>query len=155
MPLIVLRLFWWLPLIELVGLIWSAIEIGFLFTFFWTLGTAVWGASLLAGPARIETLQRALHQGQDEMAMMADQLVITLAALCLIFPGWLTDTTGLVLLLPWTRQAVYRRLVEPLWLRMQHSMDGFRAGHPFDDSVSGRTVDGEYRPLDRDKLSKF
>lgn len=143
-----LRVIWWLPLIELAGLIWVGSELGILFVLFWTVATFIWGGSLLAGPARIETLQRALHAGQDELEMMADQLIITLAGICLIIPGFLTDGLGLFLLLPWTRRSFYRKLLEPLVIRMH--VPPRNPGDPF----GGHTVDGDFHRIDRERLFK-
>ncbi|RMF13587.1 MAG: hypothetical protein D6758_12915 [Gammaproteobacteria bacterium] len=143
-----LRVIWWLPLIELAGLIWVGSELGILFVLFWTVGSFLWGGSLLAGPARIETLQRALHAGQDELEMMADQLIVTLAGICLIIPGFLTDALGLFLLLPWTRQRFYRNFLEPLVIRMQVPPVGPH------DPFGGTTVDGDFYRKDRQRLFK-
>jgi UPF0716 protein FxsA len=45
---------------------------------------------------------------------MGDAMLIGLAGLLLLLPGYFTDFVGLVLLVPWTRELIYRLLARNL-----------------------------------------
>ena len=101
------------------------------------------------GVMAIDKLQRNVTEMRDPAAFMAHGALIMLAGLLLIFPGFFTDTVGLLLLLPPIRRLIMRWLaaradIAHVSMRAGHARDPFRP--PFADGV----IDGDY--VDEDEL---
>lgn len=96
----------------------------------------------------VQRVQRELAAGQMPSAALMDGVLILVAALLLITPGFLTDVAGFLLLLPPTRYVVRRVL---LWWFRRHLLHhvvvvgGSAASPPDDDhgTVEGRAVSVE------------
>jgi len=75
-----------------------------------TLGLVVLTGVAGAGLARMQGLrvlrrvQEAFAAGRLPAGELLDGVLVLIAALLLITPGFLTDAAGLLLLVPWTRQ---------------------------------------------------
>ena len=117
--LLVLLVF--LPLIELYVLIEVGSRIGGAATILLCLATAAIGGWLV----RIQGLQtlfdarRHMMSGQIPAESMAHGLMLTLAGVLLLTPGFVTDIVGFLLLIPALRQAIIRR-----WLPEAFSAHG-------------------------------
>jgi UPF0716 protein FxsA len=100
-----------IPLIEIA----LFIQIGGWLTLWPTLGivilTGVLGVVLMRrqGLRVIRDAQRALDELRDPLAPLAHGALILLAGFLLFLPGFLTDTMGLLLLIPAVRMALLRR----------------------------------------------
>jgi UPF0716 protein FxsA len=109
------------PFIEIMLFIEIGSRIGTWLTLSIVAGTALLGASL----ARREGLktwwriQDKLSSGSMPDAELLDAVVILLAGVLLLTPGFLTDAIGFLLLYPGTRQVIKRWLQRQLGQRLQ------------------------------------
>ena len=105
-----------LPLIEIALFIVIGQAIGLLPTLFGIVLTGVIGALVLRwqGVAVLREMQVRLQRGEMPARQMGDAMLIGLAGLLLLLPGYFTDLIGLVLLVPWTRKLIYRLLARNL-----------------------------------------
>lgn len=105
-----------LPLIEIALFIVIGQAIGLLPTLLGVILSALVGALVLRwqGTATLRELQFRLQRGQIPARQMADTMLIGLAGLLLLLPGYFTDLIGLLLLVPWTRGLIYRSLARRL-----------------------------------------
>jgi len=149
MPFFVL--FTVVPLLEIVIFAWVGGRIGVLGTIGMVLGCAALGALLLRhqGTNALRKAQLAISEGRLPSTELADGLVLLVAGVLLITPGFLSDAFALLLLLPGFRHLVRRWLVVKLISRMQrtgapggpngfsgvtfHSFGGQLGGPPFGD----------------------
>ena len=92
--------------------IYLLIEIGSVFGVFTSIALVIFTGFLGAYLARIQGLQtlfriqESLREGRMPSAELLDALLIGIAGLVLLTPGFLTDTVGFVLLIPSTRNAI-------------------------------------------------
>ncbi len=102
-----------IPLAELYLLITVGSHIGVLPTIALVLLTGVTGAWLarMEGIATMLRVQQSLQQGQMPAEDLMDAFIILVAGIVLLTPGFITDTMGILLLIPFTRNAFKR------WLR--------------------------------------
>jgi UPF0716 protein FxsA len=104
--------------LELTVLLLVAKEWGWLFALASTILTGIGGIAI----ARSQGWQVAWKMGRDleagevPVASMFDGLLLLVAGVLLLLPGLITDAFGLLLLIPWTRQAV-RWAILRYWLR--------------------------------------
>ena len=97
-----------IPVVE----IYLLIEIGSVFGVFTSIALVVFTGFLGAYLARIQGLQTlfriqgSLGEGRMPSGELLDALLIGVAGLVLLTPGFLTDTVGFVLLIPSTRNAI-------------------------------------------------
>ena len=103
-------------------LLWTLIEIGLFVTVGAWIGVlATWGVVLCTGVGGILLIGqqkrsvlgqvvRDLQSLSDPLTPAAHSALIVLAGVLLILPGFLTDTLGLILLIPWVRN----RLIDHL-----------------------------------------
>jgi UPF0716 protein FxsA len=66
------------------------------------------------GVAVLRELQVRLQRGEMPARQMGDAMLIGLAGFLLLLPGYFTDLVGLLLLVPWTRELIYRLLARNL-----------------------------------------
>ncbi len=102
MPLLILLIFIGLPLAEISLFIEVGGEIGAGSTILLTIATAVAGVTLarLQGFAVMARMQESMAQGQPPVAELVHGFFLFLAGVFLFIPGFLTDTLGVLLLLP-------------------------------------------------------
>ena len=97
-----------IPVVE----IYLLIQIGSAFGVFTSIALVVFTGFLGAYLARIQGLQtllriqESLGEGRMQSGELLDALLIGVAGLVLLTPGFLTDTVGFVLLIPSTRNAI-------------------------------------------------
>ncbi|MBT3213668.1 MAG: FxsA family protein [Deltaproteobacteria bacterium] len=97
-----------IPVVE----IYLLIQIGSAFGVFTSIALVVFTGFLGAYLARIQGLQtlfriqESLKEGHMPSGELLDALLIGVAGLVLLTPGFLTDTVGFVLLIPSTRNAI-------------------------------------------------
>ena len=97
-----------IPVVE----IYLLIQIGSAFGVFTSIALVIFTGFLGAFLARIQgmqtlfRIQESLREGRMPSAELLDALLIGVAGLVLLTPGFLTDTAGFVLLIPSTRNAI-------------------------------------------------
>ena len=97
-----------IPVVE----IYLLIQIGSAFGVFTSIALVIFTGFLGAFLARIQgmqtlfCIQESLREGRMPSAELLDALLIGVAGLVLLTPGFLTDTAGFVLLIPSTRNAI-------------------------------------------------
>jgi UPF0716 protein FxsA len=118
--------------------------------------TAVLGSSLVRSEG-IKTLlnaQQKMQMGEMPGREVMGGMMLALAGLLLIIPGFVTDVFGVLLLQPWLRNKLADKLLGSNQFRMQ--MGGFHQGTPSpfgqpssDDHLGqpkqgGTTIEGEF-----------
>jgi UPF0716 protein FxsA len=105
-----------LPVIEIALFIVIGQAIGLLPTLLGIGLTALIGALVLRwqGMAALREMQFRVQRGEIPARQMGDAMLIGLGGLLLLLPGYLTDVIGLLLLVPWTREAIYWLLARNL-----------------------------------------
>ncbi|PLS16969.1 membrane protein FxsA [Bacillus sp. M6-12] len=108
------------PAFEIGTLVLSGRTIGYIPTILLIIATGIAGA-YLAKKQGLETLQNAqlqMRTGQLPGEAVLDGICILAGACLLLTPGFLTDITGFILLLPLTR-----KMIKPVLLRfIRHRM---------------------------------
>lgn len=96
------------PLLELALLIELGRQLGFWTTLAIVILTGVAGATLAhwQGLRALARIQQELQAGRLPAGELLDGLLILIAGVMLLTPGFLTDICALLLLLPWMRTAV-------------------------------------------------
>ena len=103
------------PLIEIYLLVKVGVEYGAFHTVLFVIMTAAIGAfyAKLEGLRTLRRLQLQLSNGQMPAEEILDSILIFIAGILLLTPGFLTDGIGFLILIPITRNSVKR------WLRKQ------------------------------------
>jgi len=106
-------LFTVLPALELMVLFKVGAIVGPMTTFMIIILTGVWGAYLarLQGFVILQKIQNDLNKGVIPNNEMMEGLMILVGGILLLTPGFITDTFGLLLLIPLTR-AIIRLFVQ-------------------------------------------
>ncbi|WP_024851788.1 FxsA family protein [Hydrogenovibrio kuenenii] len=162
------------PLVELYVLIEVGSVIGALPTILLTIFTAIVGAGLMKnqGVATLQRAQQSLAMGRAPETEMMEGMFIFLGGLFLLIPGFITDTFGLLFLIPPIRQFLARKFIlqrQSNYAR-QHGRDGnvyetewteSENGHvkqvhvtyhsSQSDVIEGEVLDSEESPKKNDK----
>lgn len=132
MPLffILLLLFVGLPMIEIYVLIQVGQRIGAWSTIALLVAIAAVGSALLRrqGLATLATVQAAMARGELPASALMEGLVLVIAGVLMVTPGFVTDLAGFVCLLPPVRSALARGLGAALMLRAQRGVSMSAAG---------------------------
>ena len=151
MPLffILLLLFVGLPMIEIYVLIQVGQVIGALWTIALLVAIAALGSALLRlqGLATLASVQAAMSRGELPTSAILEGLVLLVAGVLMVTPGFVTDLAGFMCLLPPLRRALARALGAALMLRVQRGV-GRRAA-PM-KAAGKRVLEGDYR-VDRER----
>jgi UPF0716 protein FxsA len=135
---------------EAVGAGWLAVII---------IGTALLGTYVIrrVGLSVFERALSRLRSDRPGVQPLFDGFLQVLAGLLLIAPGIITDTLGLILLIPAIRHAIIRtgllKLVSLFHYQAEVSREAFRSNPtPGEDEPAGVVIEGEYervseRPL--------
>ena len=101
------------PFLEIALLIKLGGHIGVINTLMIVIVTGLVGAYLarLQGMTTMLRVRDAMNRGQVPAEEMMDAMIIFIAGVLLLTPGFITDATGILLLIPATRNAFKR------WLR--------------------------------------
>ena len=146
---ILLLLFVGLPMVEIYVLIQVGQVIGALWTIALLVAIAALGSALLRlqGLATLATVQAAMGRGELPTTAILEGLVLLVAGVLMVTPGFVTDLAGFVCLLPPLRRALARALGAVLMLRVQRGV-GRRAAPT--TAASKRVLEGDYR-VDRER----
>lgn len=145
-----------LPLIELALLIKVGQWIGFWPTMLILVGTAIGGGLVLhqQGFAALNRLLSEMREGRPPIEAAVDGAFILFAGMLLITPGLITDTCGLLLLVPPLRRGFARwllgRMDSYVEVRVGRSkdQDGSRGPERYDRQDGGVVIEGEYKRVD-------
>lgn len=150
-----------LPIAEIMLLINVSASIGGWNTFFIVIITAFFGAYFVRqqGFMLIQQIQTKFTNGEAPSNEMAEGLLLLVAGILLITPGFLTDALGFLFTLPFSRGPIASFLMKRVAVRKTGSVHfthssfqsppGGRNRGP--DSQSGDIIDGEY--TDKSKAS--
>ncbi len=105
-----------LPFIEIALFIVIGQAIGLLPTLLGIILTGAIGVLVLRwqGMGVLQQMQMRFSRGEMPARQMGDAVLIGLAGVLLLLPGYFTDLVGLLLLLPVTRAMIYRLLARHL-----------------------------------------
>jgi len=139
-----------LPLIEIAGFVVVGGAIGVLPTIALVIATGVAGTILLRiqGFGTLNRIRGMLEAGCDPSRELAHGLMILVAGILLIIPGFVTDLGGILLFLPPVRDIVWRMFSRTALVRAAAGpMAGFGFARP-GRRETARTID-----LDQDEYS--
>lgn len=144
MPVFALLLLW--PLIEIALFVTIGGWLGLWLTLAIVIGTGILGVSILQrmGLRSADRLRAEMGRMRDPVAGIGDSVFLSLAALLLILPGFLTDILGALLLIPPFR----RLLTAQITARM--GIVSMRSDQPARRS-DGIVIDGEFVEVDPDR----
>ena len=160
MRLFPLFLLW--PLVEIALFVTVGGAIGLLWTLVVIFGSGVLGLWLLrrGGVKSAAEMRRGLHVVRGGLGKVADEVLVMLAGVLLILPGFLTDAIGLLLLIKPVRALIM------LWAAGRVADKLRAAGHPVDGRAEGldrgfganaqargrpdMIIDGEYIEVESD-----
>jgi len=150
MPLFII--FVVLPIAEMWLLIETGSQIGGLNTIGLVVLTAMIGAACLRyqGTSMLFEAQRKMQTGELPAQEMFGGLMLAIAGVCLITPGFITDSFGFLLLVPGLRQLLAKTLFAKLFTaRARPQQDAFFHYEQHyqtrrdDDIIEGEVVDSD------------
>lgn len=139
MPLFLILLA--VPIIEIALFIQVGGWLGLWPTLAIVIVTAAAGAVLLRsqGQAEMQEMRRRLSSLEDPSETLASGAMILFAGALLLTPGFFTDATGLILMIPGVRKALYQRLKSRL--HVSTPKGGPRSAQ------EDATIDGQYKDV--------
>jgi len=116
-----------LPLVEIALFVLVGQAIGLWATLAAVILIGLAGALVLRwqGVAVLGEMQRRMRQGELPARQMGDTMLIGLAGLFLLIPGFFSDIVGLLLLIPFTRRLIWRMLARNFRV-VEITPDGYR-----------------------------
>ncbi|ASK54295.1 membrane protein FxsA [Vibrio tarriae] len=150
---ILLFLFITVPVIEIALFIQVGGVLGVWPTIALVLLTAIVGASLVRsqGLQTLLTVQQRLAQGQLPAQQILEGVMLAVAGVLLLTPGFFTDILGMLVLLPAPRAYLAKQLMSRVVVGNIHASGaGFEQPNPFHDRANpnGTTYEGEFERKD-------
>ncbi|WP_337909006.1 FxsA family protein [Vibrio cholerae] len=150
---ILLFLFIAVPVIEIALFIQVGGVLGVWLTIALVLLTAIVGASLVRsqGLQTLLTVQQRLAQGQLPAQQILEGVMLAVAGVLLLTPGFFTDILGMLVLLPAPRAYLAKQLMSRVMVGNIHASGaGFEQPNPFHDRANpnGTTYEGEFERKD-------
>ncbi|HDZ9336105.1 TPA: membrane protein FxsA [Vibrio cholerae] len=150
---ILLFLFIAVPVIEIALFIQVGGVLGVWPTIALVLLTAIVGASLVRsqGLQTLLTVQQRLAQGQLPAQQILEGVMLAVAGVLLLTPGFFTDVLGMLVLLPAPRAYLAKQLMSRVVVGNIHASGaGFEQPNPFHDRANpnGTTYEGEFERKD-------
>ncbi|HEJ2454298.1 TPA: membrane protein FxsA [Vibrio cholerae] len=150
---ILLFLFIAVPVIEIALFIQVGGVLGVWPTIALVLLTAIVGASLVRsqGLQTPLTVQQRLAQGQLPAQQILEGVMLAVAGVLLLTPGFFTDILGMLVLLPAPRAYLAKQLMSRVVVGNIHASGaGFEQPNPFHDRANpnGTTYEGEFERKD-------
>ncbi|HFG1893157.1 TPA: FxsA family protein [Vibrio cholerae] len=150
---ILLFLFIAVPVIEIALFIQVGGVLGVWLTIALVLLTAIVGASLVRsqGLQTLLTVQQRLAQGQLPAQQILEGVMLAVAGVLLLTPGFFTDILGMLVLLPAPRAYLAKQLMSRVVVGNIHASGaGFEQPNPFHDRANpnGTTYEGEFERKD-------
>ena len=151
MVLVLFTLFVVIPIAEISLLIQVGNQLGAMTTIALVILTAMVGASLVRsqGLQTLMSLQNRIAAGEQPAQEILEGVMLAIAGILLVTPGFMTDALGLVFLTPWSRHWLAQQGLKRIKVKMA-SQGGFGAGfggpgfggHGFGGPEGGRHHDG-------------
>jgi len=140
-----LALFLLMPLIEVAVFVQVGGKIGAFWTLALTLGTAVLGAFLVRtqGLRTFQAAKLQLAQGETPAMAVVEGIMLLLAGVMLMVPGFLTDALGAFILVPMFRQSLASSVLEKVFIARAQS-GAFKQNPP----NNSETIEGSFRRED-------
>ena len=138
------------PIIEITLFVQIGGAIGLSWTLLIILATAILGARAIRRQG-IEALVRAqaqMEKGQPPMGEIVHGVLILMAGIFLLTPGFMTDTLGFLLLFPAARVFVLELAASFILPKMFSGISARRRGA--EEPTNAKTIDGDYRVEDPD-----
>ncbi|GHY12888.1 fxsA protein [Vibrio cholerae] len=150
---ILLFLFIAVPVIEIALFIQVGGVLGVWPTIALVLLTAIVGASLVRsqGLQTLLTVQQRLAQGQLPAQQILEGVMLAVAGVLLLTPGFFTDILGMLVLLPAPRAYLAKQLMSRVVVGNIHASGaGLEQPNPFHDRANpnGTTYEGEFERKD-------
>nr|WP_218926968.1 FxsA family protein [Vibrio cholerae] len=141
------------PVIEIALFIQVGGVLGVWPTIALVLLTAIVGASLVRsqGLQTLLTVQQRLAQGQLPAQQILEGVMLAVAGVLLLTPGFFTDILGMLVLLPAPRAYLAKQLMSRVVVGNIHASGaGFEQPNPFHDRANpnGTTYEGEFERKD-------
>ncbi|MGE0859060.1 MAG: FxsA family protein [Gammaproteobacteria bacterium] len=148
LPIIMLVLFIGMPMLEIYVLIQVGQVIGPLWTVALLLLVAALGSLLLRqqGLATLAKVQTALARGELPAGAILEGLVLLVAGVLMVTPGFVTDVMAFLCLLPPLRKGIVALLAHALSLRV---LGGGAPRGPGPGPAGPQVLEGDYR-VERD-----
>jgi len=140
------------PIVEISILIQVGEQLGAVTTIALVILTAAIGASLVRsqGLRTLMTAQQKIQQGQQPNQEVIEGIMLAVAGVLLVTPGFATDLFGLLMLIPFTRQALANYFLSKLVVK---GMSGAHfGGQPFGQQPPSNedVIDGEFSRKDHE-----
>ncbi|GAA5191464.1 FxsA family protein [Ferrimonas gelatinilytica] len=138
------------PVAEIYVLVSVGSVLGAFNTIALVLLTALLGASLVRsqGLATLMDVQQRLSRGEMPGQQIIEAMLLALAGVLLVTPGFVTDFFGLLILTPVTRAPIARYVMTHMQVRMvARGAGGFEPRRP-GDAQSGNTIEGDFERKD-------
>lgn len=155
-----------LPIAEIMLIINVSDAIGGWNTFFIVIVTAFFGAYFVRqqGFALIQHMQEKLNTGQAPSTELAEGILLLVAGVLLITPGFITDVLGFLFTLPFSRTPIaaflLKAVVNKKMGNVHFTQSNFNQSSPFEQShdheshddrkAGGEVIDGEYTDKSED-----
>jgi UPF0716 protein FxsA len=139
-----LALFLLIPLFEVMVFIQVGGQIGALWTILLTLATAVTGVYLVKtqGIRTFMAAKTQLSQGETPAMAVVEGILLLLAGVMLVIPGFISDALGGLMLLPFVRQTVAGMVLEKVFIARANQAS--QAGRS-QNGHGGETIEGHFR----------
>ena len=154
MPIILLLL---IPILEMTGLIFAAIEIGFLHILLWTIVTFYWGKYLMSAAPREQAMSDYMKIGAGA-DIEGKLLTRFLAASLIMIPGFMTDFLGIVLLIPFIQKGLIKGIMKAVpkggigaSFTMYDMQGGPQQKTEHKTFADNGVIDADYTIIDEDK----
>jgi len=138
-------LFLLVPLIEIYFLIKVGHIIGAGWTIFSVLATAVIGTGLLRvqGLSTLLRAQTNMQQGNLPAMEMMEGVILAMSGILLLTPGFVTDTIGFLLLIPYIRQGLIKRVINQSKFTVYRQASYSQHGATDSTIIEGEIVDND------------
>lgn len=148
-----------MPILEIALLINVGEEIGGWNTVAIVIVTAILGAHLVRreGLQTLFKAQSKMQSGEIPGQQMAEGLLLVMAGVLLVTPGFITDIIGFAFALPFTRPLIAKGIMKHIQVGavssagfQSHHYQSHHSGHqtPPHSSSEGQTFEGEYESKD-------
>ena len=141
-----------LPIVEIAILINVGEQIGGWYTVAIVILTAFAGAHLVRqqGLSTLMQAQQKMQAGTMPGQEMAEGLLLVIAGILLVTPGFITDGIGFLLSLPMTRPLIAKGLLKHMTIgAVNQSFDGNFSQHRHSTSQSDDIIEGEFERKDK------
>ena len=140
-----LALFLLMPLLEVAVFVQVGGEIGAFWTLALTLGSAVLGVFLVRtqGLRTFMAAKVQLAQGETPAMAVVEGIMLLLAGVMLMVPGFLTDSLGALILVPFIRASLASSVLEKVFIARAQS-GSFKPN----SSTDSHTIEGSFRRED-------